>query len=118
MDGMNGVYLDVDLSSGEAKRVTYDELIYRAYLGGNGLGAKIIHDTVPADADPLGPENAVVFTVGPLTDTPLWGTSRGHVCGISPQTGFFADSNFGGRFAIAQKRTGFDAVVILSLIHI
>ena len=112
MDGMNGVYLDVDLSSGEAERVTYDELIYRAYLGGNGLGAKIIHDTVPADADPLGPENAVVFTVGPLTDTPLWGTSRGHVCGISPQTGFFADSNFGGRFAIAQKRTGFDAVVI------
>jgi len=50
--------------------------------------------------------------VGPLTDTPLWGTSRGHVCGISPLTGLFADSNFGGRFASAQKRTGFDAIVI------
>jgi aldehyde:ferredoxin oxidoreductase len=112
MYGMNGVYLDVDLSSGEARRVTYDESVYRAYLGGNGLGAKIIRDTVPIDADPLGPDNAVVFTVGPLTDTPLWGASRGHVCGFSPQTGLFFDSNFGGKFATIQKRTGFDAVVI------
>lgn len=112
MYGINGVYLDVDLSSGEARRVEYGEDVYRAYLGGNGLGAKIIRDTVPVAADPLGPENAVVFTVGPLTDTPLWGTSRGHVCGFSPQTGFFFDSNFGGKFAVTQKRTGFDAVVI------
>jgi aldehyde:ferredoxin oxidoreductase len=112
MYGINGVYLDVDLSSGEARRVEYDEEVYRAYLGGNGLGAKIIRDTVPVAADPLGPENAVVFTVGPLTDTPLWGTSRGHVCGFSPQTGLFFDSNFGGKFAVTQKRTGFDAVVI------
>ncbi|MFO8089361.1 MAG: aldehyde ferredoxin oxidoreductase family protein [Desulfatiglandaceae bacterium] len=112
MYGMNGVYLDVDLSSAEARRVEYDEGVYRAYLGGNGLGVKIIHDTVPVSADALGPENGIVFTVGPLTDTPLWGTSRGHVCGFSPLTGLFFDSNFGGKFAVTQKRTGFDAIVI------
>ncbi len=109
---MNGVYLHIDLGSGSVEKVHLDEQVYRSYLGGNGLGARIVRDLVPEGADPLGSDNAVVFTVGPLTDTPLWGTSRGHVCGISPLTGFFADSNFGGRFAIDQKRAGFDAVVI------
>jgi len=50
--------------------------------------------------------------MGPLTGTPVWGTSRGHVASISPLTGFFADSSFGGDFPVVQKRTGFDAILI------
>ncbi|MGD2126683.1 MAG: aldehyde ferredoxin oxidoreductase family protein [Desulfobacteraceae bacterium] len=112
MYGHNGKILKVDLSTGDIKHEKYDEEFARMFLGGNGLAAKMIYDIVPSSADPLGPENAVVFSVGPLTDTPLWGTSRGHVATVSPLTGFFADSNYGGQFGTAQKRTGFDAICI------
>jgi aldehyde:ferredoxin oxidoreductase len=67
---------------------------------------------VPATIDPFDAENAVAIAVGPLTDTPLWGTSRAHMAFISPQTGLFFDSNFGGDFAVVQKRAGFDALFI------
>jgi len=112
MYGNNGRILKIDLSTGEVKEEIYDESMARMFLGGNGLAAKLIYDSVPFNADPLGPDNAVVFSVGPLTDTPVWGTSRGHVASISPLTGIFADSNYGGKFGTAQKRTGFDAIYI------
>jgi aldehyde:ferredoxin oxidoreductase len=112
VNGHNGKILKVDLGTGGIEESTYDEGVARMFLGGNGLAAKIIHDTVPPNADPLGPDNTIVFSVGPLTDTLVWGTSRGHVASFSPLTGFFADSNFGGKFAATQKRTGLDAICI------
>jgi len=107
-----GKILHVDLSSGIADRETPPDDFLRKFIGGNGFAAKLISDHVPANADPLDEKNGVAIAVGPLTDTPLWGTSRVHVASISPQTGLFCDSNFGGDFAIAQKRTGFDAIFI------
>ncbi|MBN1827816.1 MAG: aldehyde ferredoxin oxidoreductase family protein [Deltaproteobacteria bacterium] len=112
MYGHSGKFLKVNLSTGKAIIEEYDESFARKYLGGNGFAAKMIYDNVPATADPLGPENGICFAVGPLTDTPVWGTSRGHMASISPQTGYFADSNYGGDFGMAQKRTGFDAIFI------
>ncbi len=112
MFGHHGSILKVGLGSGRVARERFDEAFARKFLGGNGLAAKLIHDNVPADADPLGPDNALAFAVGPVTDTPVWGSSRGHVAAISPLTGLFADSNFGGKFAVVQKRTGFDAIFI------
>ncbi|MBT3198644.1 MAG: aldehyde ferredoxin oxidoreductase family protein [Phycisphaerales bacterium] len=112
MFGHHGEILKINLGSGDISREQFDEAFGRKFLGGNGLAAKLIYDNVPADADPLGPDNALVFAVGPVTDTPVWGSSRGHAAAISPQTGLFADSNFGGKFAVIQKRTGFDAIFI------
>ncbi len=112
MTGYSGKYLKVDLSRREITGEFYDDAFARMYLGGNGLAAKLIFDTVPADVDPLDPENVIVISVGPLTGTPVWGTSRGHVAAISPLTGLFADSNFGGDFPVALKRTGFMAILV------
>jgi len=112
MFGYSGRILKIDISSGETKIDSFDEQFARKFLGGNGFAAKLIYDHVPSEADPFSPENALVFTVGPLTDTPLWGTSRGHMAALSPLTGLFADSNYGGDFGLAQKRTGFDAIFI------
>jgi len=112
MYGNNGKILRIDLSTGEVTEEQYDEAFVRMFLGGNGLAAKLIYDAVPSHADPFGPENALVFTVGPLTDTPVWGTSRGHMASISPLTRLFSDSNYGGNFGTAQKRTGFDVIYI------
>ena len=112
MFGNHGRILKVDLSSGEVTIEIRDEAYYRMFLGGNGLCASLIHESVSQDADPLGPVNTIVFSVGPVTRTPLWGSSRGHIAAISPLTGFFADSNFGGDFPAAQKQTGFDAICV------
>src|SRR5262249_38108654 len=62
--------------------------------------------------DPYAPENAVVFSVGPITDTTVPGNSRACVATKSPLTNLFFDSTFGGRFPATLKRTGFDAVVL------
>ncbi|MBW2285959.1 MAG: aldehyde ferredoxin oxidoreductase family protein [Deltaproteobacteria bacterium] len=112
MFGNHGRILKVDLSNREVTIEPRDEAYYRMFLGGNGLCASLIHESVPQDADPLGPENAIVFSVGPVTRSPLWGSSRGHIAAISPLTGFFADSNFGGDFPAAQKQAGFDAIFV------
>ncbi|PYM12476.1 MAG: aldehyde ferredoxin oxidoreductase [Candidatus Rokuibacteriota bacterium] len=69
-------------------------------------------DHVPAGTDPFDPANAVIFAVGPITDTTVPGNSRACVVSRSPLTGLFFDSTFGGRFPATLKRTGFDAVVI------
>ena len=109
MYGHQGKLLKVNLSDGHVEEESYSADYAEMFLGGNGFAAKMICDSVPADADPLGPENTVVFTVGPLTDTPVWGSSRGHMASISPLTGFFFDSNYGGQFAVAQKRAQISA---------
>jgi len=112
MYGHHGKLLSVDLEAGRSEAETYDSEFSRAFLGGNGFAAKMIYDRVPSDASPLDPANAVVFSVGPITDTPVWGTSRCHVASISPLTGLYCDSNFGGNFGTFLKRTGFEAVLI------
>jgi len=112
MYGHQGKLLRVDLTQGQIEEESYSPDYAEMFLGGNGFAAKMIYDSVPGHAEPFGPENAVVFTVGPVTDTPVWGSSRGHMASISPLTGLFCDSNYGGQFAIAQKRTGYDAILV------
>jgi len=110
--GSMGNILSIDLSTGSTRSESFSDDFARTFIGGNGFAAKLINDNVPSNVQPLDAENAVAIAVGPLTDTPLWGTSRTHTAFISPQTGLFFDSNFGGDFAVAQKRTGFNAVII------
>ncbi|MGH7278312.1 MAG: aldehyde ferredoxin oxidoreductase family protein, partial [Candidatus Rokuibacteriota bacterium] len=112
MRGYGGRLLFVDLDGGAGRIAPLDERTARSLVGGNGLAARLLYDAVPAGADPFGAENAVVFAVGPVTDTTVPGNSRACVASKSPLTGLFFDSTFGGRFPATLKRTGFDAVVI------
>jgi len=112
MYGYYGKIFKIDLTNSTIVTETFDEDFARKYLGGNGFVAKLIYDNVPLDEDPLSPENGMAIAVGPMTDSVVWGTSRGHLGSISPQTGFFADSNFGGDFGMALKRSGYEAVYV------
>lgn len=112
MNGYMGKILYVNLSEGTVETKNLSQETARLYLGGNGLAAKIIYDMVPAAAPPLSPENVIAFATGPLNGSPVWGTGRGHLAAISPLTGIFADSNFGGDFASKIRPAGFDAIVI------
>src|SRR2546428_1287232 len=112
MRGSGGGFLCVDLPGGPSGVEPLDERMARRFLGGNGLAARLLYDPVPAGIDPFAPANAVVFSVGPITDTTVPGNSRACVASKSPLTGLFFDSTFGGRFPATLKRTGFDAVLI------
>jgi len=112
MKGYGGRILFVDLTRGTSRVQSLDEGTARTLLGGNGLAARLLLDHVPALIDAYDPANAVVFAVGPVTDTTVPGNSRACVASKSPLTGLFFDSTFGGRWPATMKRTGFDALVI------
>jgi aldehyde:ferredoxin oxidoreductase len=112
MFGYQGKILKVNLTTGEIIQEAFGEELAKTFLGGNGFAVKLVYDSIPIDVEPMAPENALAIAVGPLTDTPVWGTSRGHMAAISPQTGLLADSDFGGDFAVFMKRSGFDAVLL------
>jgi len=110
--GYGGRILTVDLTRATSRVEPLDEATARAFLGGNGLAARLLYDRVPAGVDAFDPANAMVFAVGPVTDTTVPGNSRACVAAKSPLTSLFFDSTFGGRFPATLKRTGFDAVLI------
>jgi aldehyde:ferredoxin oxidoreductase len=112
MRGYGGRILHIDASSGSSRVEPVSEAMARSLLGGNGFAARLLLDQVPAGVDAFDPTNAVIFAVGPITDTTVPGNSRACVASKSPLTGLFFDSTFGGRFPATMKRTGFDALVI------
>ncbi|MFC6835508.1 aldehyde ferredoxin oxidoreductase family protein [Halomarina ordinaria] len=119
-----GEILHVHLDTGETEREAIDPADARRFLGGNGFAAKQVYEHVPDDADAFDPENVLAFAVGPMNYTPFQSTSRGVVGFVSPMTGGFFDSTFGGTFPQAQKTTGFEVVVLhgvaedLSYVHV
>ncbi|MCZ6872973.1 MAG: aldehyde ferredoxin oxidoreductase family protein [bacterium] len=112
MYGYNGRILHVNLSTSQSSIETFDETFAQTYLGGNGFAVRLLYDHLAAGIDPLGPDNMLVFAVGPATDTLVPGATRCCVATKSPLTGLFCDSTFGGMFAVMEKRAGFEAISI------
>lgn len=91
-----------------------DEPVPERYrdIGGRGLTSILVNEEVPADCDPLGPDNKLVFAPGFFTGTQLVNTSRLSVGGKSPLTGGIKESNVGGTVAYALAKLGIAAVVV------
>ncbi|MEE8422751.1 MAG: aldehyde ferredoxin oxidoreductase family protein [Dehalococcoidia bacterium] len=106
----NGKILNVNLTTGEIDVEQLPEEMYRQHLGGQGLGARLLFDRIPAGADPLGPDNILGIMPGLLTGTPLFGQRFQVVC-KSPKNGGWGDANCGGDFGPMLKFTGYDAVL-------
>lgn len=80
-------------------------------LGGAGVGIRLLEKECPQGADPLGPENPIIFTVGPLVGLfPI--ASKTVAMFKSPHTGNLGESHAGGRSAVAIRMAGFGAIVI------
>ncbi|MFP4128387.1 MAG: aldehyde ferredoxin oxidoreductase family protein [Desulfonatronovibrio sp.] len=105
-----GKILHIDLDNGKFSEKTLPGWLINAYAGGKGLGAKLLLDLVPEKADPLGPENVLMFLTGPLTSTSA-PAMRACVVTKSPLTNTFADSYFGGYFGPEIKYAGYDALI-------
>ncbi len=112
MDGYAGRLLKVDLSSGKTRVESLDEARARRYLGGRGLGARILMDEVPAGCDPLGPENRLIFAMGPLAGTFAPGSGRHVIVAKSPATGGFGEAYTGAFVAHELKYAGYDGIVV------
>jgi aldehyde:ferredoxin oxidoreductase len=111
--GYHGCYLRVDVSSGRAERVPLSDTVLRQYIGGSGLGARLLLDEGGALADPLSPEAPLVFAFSPLVGSPLTTSAKFAVVSRSPLTERFNDSLASSGFALAGKRSGCDAIVIV-----
>jgi len=110
--GYMGKMLFVNLSNGELRDEPLTDDLCRDFIGGYGLGARYIFSRQRANIDPLGPENILGFTTGPLSGSPaLWG-SRYTVVGKSPLTNTWGDANSGGDFGPYLKFAGYDAVFV------
>ena len=110
MNGVMGKILWVDLTSGTIREERPSSELYERYLGGYGLGAKLLYDRMPAKVDALGPENILGVLTGPLTGTAAITGNRFVVVGKSPKTGTWGDANCGGTFGPALKFSGYDGV--------
>jgi len=108
--GFMGKVLWVDLDTGKLTDEQIEEKIYKKFLTGYGLGAKLLYDRIPPGADPLGPDNILGFCSGLLTGTGAVFSGRFMVCAKSPLTGGWGDANCGGYLSPAIKRAGYDAV--------
>ena len=112
MKGYAGKILRVDLSKGRIEEQALDENLAKKFIGGSGLGAKILYDETGPETDPLGPENRLIFMTGPFAATPVITSGRHAVVTKSPLTGIFAEADSGGTWGPFLKRAGFDGVVI------
>ncbi len=113
LNGYHGAYLRVDVSTGQAERVPLPEKVLRAFLGGVGLGAWIVLQEGAAKADPLSTEAPLAFVFSPLVGSPLTTSAKFAVVGKSPLTQRFNDSLASSQFALAGKRCGVDALVLV-----
>ena len=110
--GYMGKYLDINLSSKKINVKQLDMALAKKYIGGKGLGAKILYEELKKGIDPLGPDNIILFMTGPLSGTPVVTSGRWCIVTKSPHTGIFLDSQIGGKFGHSLKKAGYDFIIV------
>ena len=110
--GHHGRVLFVDLTTRTHRVEHVDEIVYRAYLGGYGLGAWLMWKHFPPKTDALAPEACFAICSGLLTGLRTPFSGRIQIVGKSPLTGTWADSNSGGSVCSHLRQAGYDALVV------
>jgi aldehyde:ferredoxin oxidoreductase len=108
--GYMGKMLFVNLTNSQIHDEELSETMARQFVGGYGIGARIIMERMKPGADPLSPDNIFGIGTGPLTLSGVVSTCRFTTMGKSPLTGYWGDANSGGNFANTLKGSGYDIV--------
>ncbi|MFW6448038.1 MAG: aldehyde ferredoxin oxidoreductase family protein [Halobacteriota archaeon] len=118
-----GQLLSVDLDAGTDSTEPIDDVLDR-FIGGRGVAVRLAHERIPFDADPLGPENRLYFSTGPLQQSRMSFTGRMNATALSPLTDGLASSNAGGYMSRPFAATGYSAIELvgacdeLSMVHV
>lgn len=113
LKGYAGKVLWIDLSKEKIKaKDTPDDLV-KLYIGGKGMGARMLYDLTKPGIDPLSPENPLMFLSGPLVSTGVPAATKAALVTKSPHTHTFLDSYASGYWPSWIKLAGYDALIIL-----
>ncbi len=107
---MFGRLLKIDLTTGSISAEAIPPEYIRSFIGAASLGARLLWDDLDPARDPLDPASPLLFITGPLTGTAGPATGRFVICGRSPQTGWWGESNIGGFVGPELRQAGWDAL--------
>jgi aldehyde:ferredoxin oxidoreductase len=110
--GYHGKLLRINLTDRTAKTEDIPEKTLINYIGGRGLGSKLLYDETPKGTDALGEQNKIYFITGALNGVNAPTTSRYTVVTKAPLSGTITSSSSGGHFGYSLKSTGFDVIAI------
>lgn len=108
----NGKMARINLTTGEVKVENLDMELAKKFIGGRGLGTKMLYDEGVATVEPLSEENKLIYITGPMTGTASPTSGRYMVVTKSPLTGMIASSNSGGIWGAKLKYAGWDAIIV------
>ena len=111
--GYHGQYLRIDLSSRQVETRPLPPVVLRQFIGGSGLGTWLLMTESAARIDALSPAAPLVFVFSPLVGSPLTTSAKFAVVSKSPLTQRINDSLASSGFALAGKKTGCDAIVVV-----
>ncbi len=109
---MDNKLLIVDLTSGDIHEEAIDPAYARDYIGGSGLAARMLWNSLDPQRDPLDPASPLLWMTGPLTGTGGPTNGRSSICARSPQTGLWGESNIGGFVGSELRYAGYDGLLI------
>lgn len=110
--GYAGKLLRVDLDQQTVSDQTLAEGVLRTYVGGVGLGARLLYDEVPPGVGALDPENRLIMLTGPLNGAPIGGAGSFCIVAKGPLTNGATSTQANGYFGAFLKLSGYDAVVV------
>lgn len=110
--GYAGKFLRVDLSKERTTDVTFYEETMRRYIGGTGIGAKILYDEVPPKTDWVNPRNRLILATGPLGGTRIGGSGTFSVVTKGALTNGATSVQANGLFGAYIKFAGYDGVIV------
>jgi len=112
MSGYAGKLLYIDLTQRKTKVENLRNGFCEKYIGGNGFAIRLLYDNTESKINPLEPENALIFAVGPFAGTMVPTSGKYIVQAKSPLTNFMGESVSSGMWGQNLKRAGYDAIVI------
>lgn len=112
MNGYGGSILRINLTTGKIAKSPTPPRLAEDYIGGRGFGAYYLFTEVPAHADPLGPDNKLIISSGPISGLMIPGAGKCDFTTKSPLTGGYASSSLGGMFSAEMKYAGIDSIIL------
>jgi len=112
LKGWTGRLLRIDLTKGKAVRAEYPKELAIRFMGGRGFAVKLLWDELRQGADPLGPENMLMFLEGPYSGFVMPNSGKVVVAAKSPLTGGYGDGNLGTMAGPNMRKAGLDGIIV------